>query len=103
MQVMASVYANKVMAERVGFEPTLPFRVNTLSKRAPSATRPSLPTQYRCTLFSILWLGGMEPQAQTSAQNRGEKICREDYLQINLSCRLSRPVAGPESFRCPFR
>src|ERR1700685_4065636 len=30
------------MAERVGFEPTLPFRVNTLSKRAPSATRPSL-------------------------------------------------------------
>ena len=32
----------KVMAERVGFEPTLPFRVNTLSKRAPSATRPSL-------------------------------------------------------------
>src|ERR1700747_1055526 len=31
------------MAERVGFEPTLPFRVNTLSKRAPSATRPSLP------------------------------------------------------------
>ena len=33
------------MAERVGFEPTLPFRVNTLSKRAPSATRPSLPRQ----------------------------------------------------------
>src|SRR5258708_8837020 len=30
------------VAERVGFEPTLPFRVNTLSKRAPSATRPSL-------------------------------------------------------------
>lgn len=26
----------------MGFEPTLPFRVNTLSKRAPSATRPSL-------------------------------------------------------------
>src|SRR5207253_5789554 len=33
------------VAERVGFEPTLPFRVNTLSKRAPSATRPSLPVQ----------------------------------------------------------
>src|SRR5271156_3364670 len=32
----------KELAERVGFEPTLPFRVNTLSKRAPSATRPSL-------------------------------------------------------------
>src|SRR6202140_780986 len=33
----------KDLAERVGFEPTFPFRVNTLSKRAPSATRPSLP------------------------------------------------------------
>src|ERR1700733_1698448 len=30
------------LAEREGFEPPLPFRVNTLSKRAPSATRPSL-------------------------------------------------------------
>jgi hypothetical protein len=37
-----STTAPKTMAERVGFEPTLPFRVNTLSKRAPSATRPSL-------------------------------------------------------------
>ena len=37
-----------VMAERVGFEPTLPFRVNTLSKRAPSATRPSLPVTGLC-------------------------------------------------------
>src|SRR3954470_24966858 len=32
----------KNMAERVGFEPTLEFPLNTLSKRAPSATRPSL-------------------------------------------------------------
>ena len=30
------------LAERVGFEPTLEFPLNTLSKRAPSATRPSL-------------------------------------------------------------
>jgi hypothetical protein len=34
----------KDMAERVGFEPTLEFPLNTLSKRAPSATRPSLRT-----------------------------------------------------------
>jgi hypothetical protein len=32
----------KSLAERVGFEPTLEFPLNTLSKRAPSATRPSL-------------------------------------------------------------
>ena len=45
------------MAERVGFEPTLPFRVNTLSKRAPSATRPSLPAVFEAENFysSILW------------------------------------------------
>jgi hypothetical protein len=30
------------MAEREGFEPPLEFPLNTLSKRAPSATRPSL-------------------------------------------------------------
>src|SRR5581483_10183678 len=30
------------LAERVGFEPTIRFHVYTLSKRAPSATRPSL-------------------------------------------------------------
>src|SRR2546427_3191280 len=30
------------LAEREGFEPTLEFPLNTLSKRAPSATRPSL-------------------------------------------------------------
>jgi hypothetical protein len=32
----------KILAERVGFEPTLELPLNTLSKRAPSATRPSL-------------------------------------------------------------
>jgi hypothetical protein len=33
------------MAERVGFEPTVPLQVHTLSKRAPSTTRPSLRVQ----------------------------------------------------------
>src|SRR5215467_8063540 len=36
----------QMLAEGVGFEPTLRFPVNTLSKRAPSATRPSL--RIRC-------------------------------------------------------
>ena len=39
---LSNLFVFSNMAERVGFEPTLPFRVNTLSKRAPSATRPSL-------------------------------------------------------------
>src|SRR5579884_617098 len=34
------------MAERVGFEPTLEFPLNTLSKRAPSTTRPSLRIEF---------------------------------------------------------
>jgi hypothetical protein len=38
VQVMVERY----VAERLGFEPRLPVKVNTLSKRAPSATRPSL-------------------------------------------------------------
>ena len=46
MELMGAKPFNPMMlAERVGFEPTLPFRVNTLSKRAPSATRPSLPVK----------------------------------------------------------
>src|SRR6266852_9852419 len=36
--------AKTIVAEGVGFEPTLRFPVNTLSKRAPSATRPPLRT-----------------------------------------------------------
>src|SRR6202035_4330970 len=32
----------KELAERVGFEPPIPVKVYTLSRRAPSATRPSL-------------------------------------------------------------
>src|ERR1700677_1590824 len=50
--------SEKDLAERVGFEPTLPFRVNTLSKRAPSATRPSLPRR----ICRRLRLGGKLPQ-----------------------------------------
>ncbi len=40
------------MAERKGFEPLIPLTVYTLSKRAPSTTRPSL----HLSLFSIISL-----------------------------------------------
>ncbi len=36
---------NQDMAEREGFEPPIPVKVYTLSRRAPSATRPSLRTR----------------------------------------------------------
>ena len=35
-------FTDAVVAEGVGFEPTIRFPVYTLSKRAPSATRPPL-------------------------------------------------------------
>src|SRR5262249_39061784 len=40
------------LAEREGFEPPIPVKVYTLSKRAPSATRPSLPRS-RCEFHYI--------------------------------------------------
>ena len=43
----------KVMAEREGFEPPIPVKVYTLSRRAPSATRPSL----RAREFAIILSG----------------------------------------------
>src|ERR1043166_3651739 len=44
IMVWIDVKCNKIMvlAERQGFEPWIQFPVYTLSKRAPSATRPSL-------------------------------------------------------------
>jgi hypothetical protein len=44
------------MAEREGFEPSLEFPLNTLSKRAPSATRPPLHLESRKTLRFALHL-----------------------------------------------
>jgi hypothetical protein len=42
LRAMSGRLLHAMLAERVGFEPTLEFPLNTLSKRAPSATRPSL-------------------------------------------------------------
>src|SRR5712671_4895822 len=47
--------AHLLVADRVGFEPTRRFPVHTLSKRAPSATRPPVLTKrrdYSVSLFS---------------------------------------------------
>src|ERR1700730_9149443 len=63
------------MAERVGFEPTLPFRVNTLSKRAPSATRPSLRLSTTYTIPSL-----NEAHASTGGIN-ARPTSRVDQIQ----------------------
>ena len=45
LQLQVALYLfdlNKLLAEREGFEPSIEFPLYTLSKRAPSTTRPSL-------------------------------------------------------------
>src|SRR5215471_1025340 len=54
--------SKKNLAERVGFEPTIPVKVYTLSKRAPSATRPSLRARKQLIHYS-------EWQAQAVAED----------------------------------
>ena len=49
------------LAERVGFEPTLEFPLNTLSKRAPSTTRPPL-------------LGKLQGRMPGPKQDRASKV-----------------------------
>jgi hypothetical protein len=41
-RLLAGVNAAVDLAERAGFEPAIPFRVYTLSRRAPSTTRTPL-------------------------------------------------------------
>jgi hypothetical protein len=41
-----AVQSIEKLAEREGFEPPIPVKVYTLSRRAPSATRPSLRTRW---------------------------------------------------------
>jgi hypothetical protein len=50
--VLQHVNYNKIkeLAEREGFEPPIPVKVYTLSRRAPSATRPSLRDGFRYIL-----------------------------------------------------
>src|SRR5271165_2305254 len=103
----------KELAERVGFEPTLEFPLNTLSKRAPSATRPSLRRESwegtaatealvsaarslttRAALFNSMG-ESVEPQpgtielAQRACREREEGISRRVSTQNR--CRLPAP------------
>src|SRR5258708_32026893 len=56
------------MADRVGFEPTRRFPVHTLSKRAPSATRPPVLTKRRD--YSVSPLSGKRGAASSFAHSR---------------------------------
>ena len=67
---MFSININR-LAERMGFEPMKPLTVYTLSKRAPSTTRPPLPEFYLKNLESL------------NAFNRNTKYVKLD-LNLNI-------------------
>ena len=71
------------LAEREGFEPSIEFPLYTLSKRAPSATRPSL--------RKINNLGGLAPKKITRfgriAMNRFDEFIRERRFLHNVPSR----------------
>src|SRR5271169_7259289 len=50
--------ARNNLADRVGFEPTSPLLANTLSKRAPSATR--TPLRAMLNVLSVYHVGGRQ-------------------------------------------
>ena len=81
----------RLVAEGVGFEPTIRLPVYTLSKRAPSATRPSLrgSTQYSKALHS-----------HNPARIRGGDDCRSLQLwRLVVPSSAVRPLRLPASLR----
>jgi hypothetical protein len=104
------------MAEGVGFEPTLRFPVNTLSKRAPSATRPPLRTalpgsrthhfRIRRQARKMGYFPAMRYRTGTvgrhySRRNRSDKaLCNHRQVRRQLSSRAragvrTRPASPP--------
>ena len=84
------VLKTKSLAERVGFEPTLEFPLNTLSKRAPSATRPSLRSEValrkeRDSLPIILQHSKKsQPQRAQRLTTKGTQVGDIIYVEIVL-------------------
>jgi hypothetical protein len=74
------------MAERVGFEPTIPVKVYTLSKRAPSATRPSLQRKVgTASLYRLMRMLAQDGFRSTHAQMRAQtKPAKNPFLGCEL-------------------
>jgi hypothetical protein len=74
---VSKLLKTKSLAERVGFEPTIPVKVYTLSKRAPSATRPSL--RRAANLFIIANVPGDDLPSLSVLQPEEESNQRQPY------------------------
>jgi hypothetical protein len=82
----------RFMAERVGFEPTIRFPVYTLSKRAPSATRPSLPWSARVVC--------LDSRVRTTASANASSACSILFTSAHLRLAENHSAC---TFRSPGR
>src|SRR5881227_2410532 len=91
------------MAERVGFEPTLEFPLNTLSKRAPSTTRPPLLGGNREDGCPVRCRAGHPKVAISvaSGSKNESQTTRDRISRYGASDRPSPARAGSESPRSP--
>ena len=79
------------MAEREGFEPPIPVKVYTLSRRAPSATRPSLRARLAPGILSVVPTAG-------PSMHRFAAIFRRAASFLDCSEQLSQPFLANRNF-----
>ena len=77
------------MAERKGFEPLIPLTVYTLSKRAPSTTRPSL---HLDLFFIILLVNIFIVTNFINIKINSEIMIKKDRLSISSSMALKKVI-----------
>jgi hypothetical protein len=89
------------MAEREGFEPTIPLRVLTLSRRAPSTTQPSLRegrTLSKRDPHGNVFPSCKRPTDLCSIKNPGELV----YCEQNFPLGLKHSELNAVIFRIPL-
>src|SRR5690606_20825351 len=97
------------MAEREGFEPSVEFPLHTLSKRAPSTTRTSLPsTRFarsgRARLSGTNSLAGESRRPRRPARLRGDLTCDLSMGKaVGAGQLCSRESDIVPRYRCPLR
>ncbi len=74
---MAPRAAGYFVAEREGFEPSVPVKTHTLSRRAPSAARPSLRSQM--VFHRVFHLFKQNPDALYASGLRF--VCKFPYIK----------------------
>src|SRR5579871_5992817 len=82
------------MAEREGFEPSLEFPLNTLSKRAPSTTRPSLREAQKADSVSVYQTPPERRVMRTSRRTLCRKTERPAPMIYSRAVRGDAPITA---------